>query len=259
MLNRLLFSAVALAAFSVSSASAQETGTLKAQFVYGGSAFDPTALVPDKDTEFCGKHKLVNERLLINKSNNGIQNVVFQVYTGRGGSKLEATQHEAKTVTLANNQCRFEPRVVLLQVGDTLEITNPDPIGHNANLNFFANTAQNLLIPPGAKKEIAIEKAEPGVVRVDCNIHPWMTAQVVALDHPFAAVSDADGMIEIKNLPAGKALVFRINHEAADSGIKEVKIGNKTETLKKNNIEIMIKPGMNDLGKITIPADTLKP
>lgn len=259
MLSRFVFPAVAAMALSVPAAFAQETGTIKAQFVYGGSAFDPAAVVPDKDREFCGKHELVNERLIINKSNNGIQNVIFQVYNGRGGSKLPESPASAKTLTLANNQCRFEPHVVILQVGDTLSITNPDPIGHNANLNFFANASQNPLIPPGAKVDVLIEKPEPGIVRVDCNIHPWMTAQVVALDHPFAAVSDKDGTIEIKGVPAGEKLVFRINHEAADSGIKEVIIGGKTEVLKKNLIEIMVKPGVNDLGTITIPADTLKP
>jgi hypothetical protein len=44
---------------SVPSAFGQETGTLKAKFVYGGSAFDPAAIDVNKDKEFCGKHPLV--------------------------------------------------------------------------------------------------------------------------------------------------------------------------------------------------------
>ncbi len=242
-----------------SAAHGQETGTVKAKFVYGGSAFDPTAIDVNKDVEFCGKHKLVNEKLLVNKENNGIQNVAFFVYTGRGGSKLPAQTARNLKVTLANENCRFAPRVVMLQVGDTLEITNPDTVGHNANLNFFTNTAQNITIPPGAAKEIKIEKAEPGVIPVDCNIHPWMRAWVVALDHPFAGISNEDGEIEIKGLPVGEKLAFRISHEAADGGIKEVKIGGKSETLKKNILEVMVKAGVNDLGTITIPAESLKP
>ena len=246
-------------ALSVSSVFAQETGTIKVQFKYGGSAFDPAAIDVNKDVDFCGKHKLVSEKLLIDKTSNGIKNVVLHVYTGRGGSKLPAMKLEAKKVTLANDKCRFEPRVVVLAVGDTLEITNPDAVGHNANLNFFANTAQNITIPPAAKKEILIEKPEPGVIPIDCNIHPWMRAYAVVLDHPFAGVSDAEGMLEIKGLPAGEKLMFRISHEAAESAIKEVTIGGKIEALKKNLVELMVKPGMNDLGTITIPADALKP
>jgi plastocyanin len=240
-------------------ASSAETGTLKAQFVYGGSVFEPEPIKVDKDAEFCGKHNLTNEKLIVNPASKGIKNVTFYVYTGRGGSKVPEVTSEPKTVILANENCRFEPRVVVLQVGDTLEITNPDPVGHNANLNFFANPAQNPTIPPNASVKVKIEKPEPAIIPVACNIHPWMSAFVVALDHPFAAVSDEDGRIEIAGLPAGEKLVFRLNHEAADGAIKEVTIGGKSEELKKNLIEIMIKPGVNDLGTITIPADALKP
>ncbi len=38
---------------------------------------------------------------------------------------------------------------------------------------------------------------------------------MLALDHPFAAVSDDDGKIEINALPSWQTLVFRINHEKA--------------------------------------------
>lgn len=246
------------AALSCSSAMAQ-TGTVKAQFVYGGSAIDPTAVDVNKDVQFCGNHKLINERLLINQDNNGIKNVVMHVYTGRGGSELDKSPNGNATKTLANEKCRFEPHVVVLQVGDTLEITNPDAVGHNANLNFLANPGQNPTIPPAASVKVKIGMPEPGVIPVDCNIHPWMRAYLVVLDHPFAGVSDEDGMLEIKDVPAGSKLVFRLSHEAADGAIKEVTIGGKSESLKRNLIEIDVKPGMNDLGKITIPAGALKP
>ncbi len=244
---------------SVPSAVAQETGTIKVQFKYGGAAFVPAAIIVNKDVDFCGKHKLVSEKLLVDKTSNGLKNVIFYVYTGRGGSKVPAIKLEAKKVTLANEKCRFEPRVVVLAAGDTLEITNPDAVGHNANLNFIANPAQNILIPPGATKEILLVKPEPAPIPIDCNLHTWMRAYAVVLEHPFAGVSDAEGMLEIKGLPAGEKLMFRIFHEAAESAIKEVTIGGKTEALKKNLLELMVKPGMNDLGTITIPADALKP
>jgi hypothetical protein len=82
---------------------------------------------------------------------------------------------------------------------------------------------------------------------------------VVALDHPFAAISNDKGEIEIKGLPAGETLVFRLYHEAADSAIREVTMDGKAVELKKNLIELPIKAGDNDLGAITIPAAALKP
>jgi plastocyanin len=234
---------------------AQETGTLKAKFVYGGAAFKPDSVKVDKDVEFCGKHPLVNEQLLVDAASQGIQNVVLYVFTGRGGSKLPPQAPTNATHELANDKCRFEPRIVVLQAGDSLKITNPDAVGHNANLNFFVNPAQNITIPPGAEKVVKVQKAEPAPIPVDCNIHPWMRAYVISLDHPFVSVSNNDGEIEIKGLPAGEKLVFRLYHEAAAGAINEVMINGKATALKKNLLELDIKAGMNDLGTITIPAN----
>lgn len=44
-------------------ATGQETGTLKARFVYAGEALPPKPIEVNKDKEFCGKHSLVDERL----------------------------------------------------------------------------------------------------------------------------------------------------------------------------------------------------
>ena len=50
-------------------------------------------------------------------------------------------------------------------------------------------------------------------MKVGCNIHPWMGAYIVARKDPYAAVSDKDGKFEIKDLPAGKELEFRLWQE----------------------------------------------
>ncbi|MAI72173.1 MAG: hypothetical protein CMM01_14870 [Rhodopirellula sp.] len=232
-----------------------ETGDLKIHFEYGGDAPAPSAIDVNKDVQFCGKSKLMNERLLVNPKNKGVKNVVVYVYTGRGGSKLDAVPASNKTLTLANNACRFEPHIVIAQTGDTLKVTNPDAVGHNANLGFFNNKQQNFTIPAGQEKTVALEESEPAPIPVDCNIHPWMKSYVVVLDHPFAAVSDENGVLTIKGLPAGEELVFRVYHEAG--GIKEVEIDGKSEEWSRSRFKVDVKPGMNDLGTVVIPADAL--
>jgi plastocyanin len=236
-------------------ASSQDTGDLKIRFEYGGDPPAPSAIDVNKDVEYCGRTKLVNERLLVNPENRGIKNVVIYVYTGRGGSKLKDYEPAKNTHTLANDKCRFDPRIVIAQTGDTLRVTNPDDVGHNANLAFFNNKQQNFTIPAGQEKSVELEKSEPAPIPVDCNIHPWMKSFVVVLDHPFVAVSDDNGDLMIKGLPAGKELVFRANHEAGS--IKEVKINGKDEEWSRSRFELEIKPGMNDLGTVVIPADSL--
>lgn len=233
-----------------------ETGDLKIRFEYDGSPFEPQPVDANKDAQFCGKHGLTNERLLVNQENKGIKNVVVYVYTGRGGSDLPKSEPQKATHTLANSNCRFEPHIVIAQTGDTLKITNPDPVGHNANLNFFSNMPQNFTIPPKQEKSVELPQAEPAPIPVDCNIHPWMRAYVVVLEHPFVAKSDENGELTIKGIPAGEKLTFRVFHEAGS--IDEVTINGKEETWKRSRFEVDIKPGLNDLGTVAIPASALK-
>lgn len=247
--------AVALPLVGAVTATA-ESGDLKMRFEYGGKVFEPSPIDVNKDVEFCGKHGLINESLLINQENNGIKNVVVYVYTGRGGSKLEKVEPAKNTHELANRNCRFDPHILITQVGDTLKVTNPDPVGHNANMNFFNNKAENLMIPSGQAQEVALEKEEPAPIPIDCNIHPWMKAYVVVLEHPFAAVSDENGELTIKGLPAGEKLTFRVYHESG--AINEVKIDGKDESWRRSRFEVEIKPGMNDLGTIVVPAEALQ-
>lgn len=246
------FAAAALAGVT-SSANAADTGTLKMTFVYGGAPPTPALVDINKDKEFCGKTDLKDEKLIVNPKNGGIKNVIFYVYTGRGGSKLPEFAPVNNKFTLANDKCRFEPHIVIMQTGDTLTVTNPDEVGHNANMQFLSNAPQNFQIPPGGEKSVSLEKAEPAPIPVDCNIHPWMKSYVVVADHPFVGISNEDGVLEIKGLPVGK-LTFRLWHENADGSIKEIKVGSKKEKLSKNNIELNIKAGENDLGKVEIAA-----
>ncbi len=58
----------------------------------------------------------------------------------------------------------------------------------------------------------------------------------------------------MQGLPTGK-LVFRANHEAG--AIREVKINGKDEEWSRSRFEVDIKPGMNDLGTVVVPADAL--
>ncbi len=252
--NLNLWSVVALAFIGMSSASA-ETGELKIRFEYGGDAVAAGDVDVNKDVAFCGKNKILNEKLLINKDNKGVKNVIVYVYDGRGGSKLDKYPEVNNKHTLANSQCRFEPHIVIAQAGDTLDVTNPDAVGHNANLNFFNNKAQNPTIPSGQKVTVEMPEAEPAPIPVDCNIHPWMRAYVVVLKHPFAAVSDENGLMTIKGLPVGKKLVFRAFHEAGS--IKEVKVDGKSTEWKRSRFEVDIKAGLNDLGTVVLPDGSL--
>ena len=242
-----------------SDAGAQEQwGDLNIKFVIAGDAPAAKKIDPNRDQQFCGKHDLLDESLVVG-ADGGIKNVIVYAYEGRGGIELPAIHPElkdkAQTIELANENCRFEPHIALCRTGDTLKVTNPDPVGHNANLPFLVNTAVNLTVAPEKFVEVKLESAEPAPIPVECNIHPWMQAKVVVLDHPYVAKSDDSGALAIKNLPAGK-LAFRLYHESAGR-LSGLEVGG-SEVDRRNVFEVEIKAGDNDLGTVEIDAKLLQ-
>ena len=65
--------------------------------------------------------------------------------------------------------------------------------------------------------KLVYKRPEREPFSVKCDLHAWMSAYHLVLDHPFAAVSDAEGNFKIENLPAGN-YQFKVWHERGDGG-----------------------------------------
>ncbi|MCC6494278.1 MAG: hypothetical protein IT424_14800, partial [Pirellulales bacterium] len=128
--------ALALAAGVIlaNSASAAGWGAIKGRFVYKGTPkVEP--IKPSKDVEYCGKHQLVDETIVVGKDG-GLQNVFVYLYTARGKkADVHPSYNDAKEQkVLDNHSCRFEPHAMTLWTEQPLEIRNSDEgIGHNTN------------------------------------------------------------------------------------------------------------------------------
>ena len=225
------------------SASHAQWATLKGQFLFGkeGTKVPAAAKVtPTKDVEVCGKQQLFDETLTVNPENRGIANVVIWAFRPKSIHKdYEKTAKDV--VKLDNLGCRFEPHIVAVRTGQTLEIGNPDPIGHNSKVDFLKNTPVNPIIPAGGKVPVKPLKAEPIPITVSCSIHPWMTARVIVQDHPYMAVTDKDGKFELKNLPAGK-LTLKVWH---GKYVQDVTIDGKSASWKRGRYQLTLKDGVD--------------
>jgi len=238
------------------SAPAAEWGDLHLRFTYDGEPPEPRTWVADKDVAVCGKTKLLDESLLVDKESRGIANVVVMLLKPAEG---EVPVHESYEKTakepakIVSRGCRFEPHVLLMRTGQSLEIGNEDPIGHNPKLELFANPSTSGLIPARGPLRLEFQKEEPSPVHLECSIHAWMSAYVIVRGNPYAAASDKQGNVTLKNVPAGE-WTFRIWHERAGY-IKEAHQGEETLNWPKGRMKLTVKLGRNDLGDVQIPAD----
>jgi plastocyanin len=85
----------------------------------------------------------------------------------------------------------FNPHVLVVRVGTTVDFPNNDTLLHNV-FSFRDGKRFDLgMYPVGALRHVTFDK--PGVSRIFCNIHPNMWAYVIAVDTPYFAVSDESG------------------------------------------------------------------
>ncbi len=107
-----------------------------------------------------------------------------------------------KTFTMLQKAKKFQPHVLAIPVGSTVDFPNLDPIFHNAFSNFAGQPFDTGLYRPGSSQKVQFRRE--GVVRVFCNIHSTMSAVIVVLDTPYFAVSTAAGAFEIPDVAPGE-------------------------------------------------------
>ena len=174
-------------------AGAAVAGTVR----FLGDAPAPKQLTPTQDTEHCGKSTLYSEDLIVSSSKGLANVVVFVPNVTNGKAAVPAT------ATLSNVGCRYEPHVVAMVTGSKLQIGNSDPILHNTHALLPGADVFNIALPmEGQVIEKTIDKA--GLRKVQCDAgHDWMSAWLAVFDHPYFAVTDANGAYSIPDLPPG--------------------------------------------------------
>jgi hypothetical protein len=86
--------------------------------------------------------------------------------------------------------------------------------------------------------------------KISCALHPWMSGYLLIHESPYMGVSDEDGKLEIKHLPAGK-WTFQFWQEKAGN-LRRVERDGKATEWSKGRVELTIKAGANSLGEIKL-------
>jgi plastocyanin len=105
-----------------------------------------------------------------------------------------------KTYTLLQKNKQFSPHLLIVPVGSVVHFPNADPFFHNVFSEFEGRRFDLGLYEAGSSKEITFGRE--GVSYIFCNIHPEMSAVVIALSTPFYSVEGPQGRFHIPNVPA---------------------------------------------------------
>jgi len=136
---------------------------------------------------------------------------------------------------------RFEPRILVVPAGTAVEFPNRDPFFHNVFSLFEGKRFDLGLYEAGTTRSVHFDHA--GVSYIFCNIHPEMSAAVIALKTPYYAISNAAGSMSIPDVPPGR-YQMQVWYE-----------GSSPEALKRLTREITLNPGDSALGTLKILED----
>lgn len=156
-----------------------------------------------------------DDRILVEQGR--LQNAFVWVKSGLEGYQFDPAG--LPQATIAQEGCRYSPKVQGIQLGQTLMVSTADATLHNVHSHPEKNREQNFAMPPGSPALPLKFKQGEVMVPIACDVHAWMKCFVGVVEHPFFAVTGADGTFDLAGLPPGD-YVLGVWHEML--GFKEV-------------------------------------
>ena len=179
----------------------------------GGPRKDTDAVTRDQAT--CG----TSVPGAVETSGTDLSNAVVWVADIKSGKPLPVE----KRAEISSSDCQLDPRVQAVVKGTTVNVFNDDRLLHR--LVFVrAGTHDTLtrmpFFDPGQVVPSERLANEAGIVEIRCAYHPWTRGYVLVFDHPYFAVTGADGTFRIDSLPPGSYRLM-VWHEGMDKPMEQ--------------------------------------
>jgi len=216
-------SAPATPAPTVSPVNAATAGNIAGRITFEGTAPRPGIVRMDSDPNCVQAGAASADETVLVGDAGALQNVFVYVKDGLGDLRFPIPSTAA---VLDQKGCRYVPHVLGVQVGQNVDIVNSDPTLHNVHAMPKANQEFNMGQPlPGITFTRQFSTREV-MVPFKCDVHSWMQAYIGVLDHPYFAVTGADGSFSLKGLPPG-TYTIEAWHEKLGTQTQSVTIGEK--------------------------------
>jgi len=149
------------------------------------------------------------------------------------GNAAETTPVMPMHATLAQKNKAFEPHLLVITRGSSVEFPNRDPWFHNVFSLFNGKRFDLGLYEAGSSRTVHFDRE--GISFIFCNIHPEMSAVVVVLGSPYFALTDKQGDFSIARVPAGRYMLHVWNESAQPAALQalthEVQVGEASRTV----------------------------
>jgi len=190
-------------------------------------------------TPSCGKinpNKVTTRHFVVGKDG-GLANVFVYL------KDAKAAPATGESPTLDQAGCMYDPYVLGVVTGQKFKIKNSDSELHNVHATPKINKEFNFGQPiKDQVSERSFDQAEV-LVRMKCDVHPWMFAYMGVVDHPFFAVSDKEGNFKIAGVPDGKYTIvaYHLKTHGANAGVTQM-IDVKGSAKQDFTVEIPVAP-----------------
>lgn len=171
-------------------------GEIRLTARWKGEPPEPSSVDVSGHEDECGTASLPDRSTLV--TDGTLRNVVLTVESGPEG----IGRNRREPVEIEQENCLYRPRVVILQTGQTLAVSDHDPGLHNVRATRDRRQVFNYSTYESQGFTESFE--QPGVYRLVCDVHPWMEAWVIVTEHGQAAVTDETGQTSLIGLPPGR-------------------------------------------------------
>ena len=127
----------------------------------------------------------------------------------------------ASVPTMEQKNRAFVPDLLVIPAGSAVSFPNLDPIFHNV---FSLSKPKNFDLgnyPLNQTRKVTFDK--PGIVMVNCHLHPNMSATIVVSPSDWATHADGEGHFSLAEVPPGHYTVVAW-HKAAGFFRQEIDV-----------------------------------
>jgi plastocyanin len=192
------------AATTAAPAAAAPTGngTVSGMVTVTGKVPVMADIAERKGDPVCAKTMMKYNDVIVGKKSE-LSDVLVRIAPGSIKGKFPAPAD----VSVEQKDCMYLPKTFGIESGGSVVVKNEDKTTHNVHTYKGTESQFNQGQPPGTPDIKLPEKGktyDDGVITFKCDIHKWMNSSAVVTDHPYFAVTGADGAFKLDKLPPGK-------------------------------------------------------